>query len=185
MGHVIHQGGGLIKFNAYNVTDCLFEQNQALTGVGGGVLGYGSRETENTKPTNHFEIHKSLFINNKALFGSAIQINKQYFDSTTAGFMFTLVLKDCNFTNNNFCDSSHINFSTIGAIPMFGVNVLFCGHTHFVNNTSTALMVDGATVEFSNDSVTVFQDNSGLHGGAILLIEGASIIVYPNSTVIS
>ena len=76
LGHVIHQSGGPIKFNTYIVTDCLFEQNQALTGVGGGVLGYGSRERENTKATNHFEIHNSLFINNKALFGSAIQINK-------------------------------------------------------------------------------------------------------------
>ena len=162
----------------------MFEQNQALAGVGGGVLSYGSRETQNTKPTHCFEIHNSLFINNKALFGSAIQVNKLYFDSTTAGFMFTLVLKNCNFTSNNLYDSFHINFSTIGAMAMSGVNVLFGGHTHFINNTSTALMVDGATVQFGNDLVTVFQDNSGLHGGAILLIEGASIIVYPNSTVI-
>ena len=62
---------------------------------------------------------------------------------------------------------------------MSGVNIEFWSHTHFMNSTSTALMVDGATVEFSNDSVTSFQDNSGLHGGVILLIEGAGIIVYP------
>ena len=184
MGHVIHQRGGLIKFNMYNITDCLFEQNQALTGVGGGVVAYGSRETENRKPTNRFEIHNSLFIHNKALFGSAIQVNKQYFDSTTTGFMLALVLKDCNFTSNNLHDSSHTNLSSIGAVAMSGVNIEFWGYTHFINNTSTALMVDAATVKFCNDSVTVFQDNSGLHGGAILLIEGASIIVYPNSTVI-
>ena len=183
-GNIIYQSGGLSTFNIYNVSDCLFEQNQALTGIGGGVLGYGSREPENTKPTNRFEIHNSSFINNKALFGSAIQINKQYFDSTTTGFMFVLVLKNCNFTSNNLHDSSHTNSSTVGAVAMSGVNVLFCGHTHFTNNTSTALTVDAATVNFGNDSVTVFQDNSGLHGGAILLIEGAGIIVYPNSTVI-
>ena len=62
---------------------------------------------------------------------------------------------------------------------MSGVNIEFWSYTHFMNSTSTALMVDGATVEFSNDSVTSFQDNSGLHGGVILLIEGAGIIVYP------
>ena len=93
MGYVIHQSVGLIKFNTYNVTDCLFELDQALKGVGGGVLSYGSRETQNTKLTHRFEILNSLFINNKALFGSAIQVNKQYFDLTTAGFMFALVLK--------------------------------------------------------------------------------------------
>ena len=184
VGNIIYQSGGLSKFNTYNISDCSFKQNQALTGVGGGVLGFGSREPESTKPTNHFEIHNSSFINNKALFGSAIQVNKQYFDSTTEGIMFALVVKDCNFTSNNLHDSSSANLSTIGAVAMSGVNIEFWGYTHFINNTSTALMVDGATVKFGNDSVTVFQDNSGLHGGAILLIEGASIIVYPNSTVI-
>ena len=184
VGNIIYQSGGLSTFNIYNVSDCLFEQNQALTGVGGGVMGFGSREPGYTKPTNHFEIHNSSFINNKALLGSAIQINKQYFDSTTAGFMFVLVLKDCNFTSNNLNVSSHANSSTIGAVAMSGVNIEFWGYTHFTNNTSTALMVDAATVKFSKDSVTVFQDNSGLHGGAILLVEGASIIVYLNSTVI-
>ena len=64
------------------------------------------------------------------------------------------------------------------------MNIEFWGYTHFSNNTSTALMVDIATTELRNNSVTSFQDNSGLYGGAILLIEGASIIVYPNSTVI-
>ena len=70
--------------------------------------------------------------------------------------MFALVLKNCNFTSNNLHDSSHVNFSTIGTVAMSGVNVLFCGHTRFINNTSTALMVDGVTVQFGNDSVTVF-----------------------------
>ena len=36
-------------------------------------------------------------------------------------------------------------------------------------------MVDGATVNFTSGSVTVFQNNGDLHGGAILLIEDASI----------
>ena len=66
---------------------------------------------------------------------------------------------------------------------MSGVNIQFWGYTHFINNTSTALIVDAATVEFGDDSVTMFQDNSGLHGGAISMIKEARIVVYPNSTV--
>ena len=184
VGNVIYQRGGLGTCNTYNISNCSFKQNQALTGVGGGILGFGSRELKSAKPTNHFEIHNSSFFSNTAFFGSAIQINKQYYDSATAGSMFVLVLKGCNFTSNNLQNSSHTTFSSIGAVALSGVNVEFWGQTHFINNNSTALMVDGATVEFSNDSVTVFQNNSGLHGGAILLIEGAGIIVYPNSTVI-
>ena len=179
IGNVIHQMGGHSKFNTYNITNCLFKQNQGL--IGGGVSGFGSREPENTKPTNHFEIHNSSFINNKARFGSAIQINRQFHDSITVGYIFVLVIKNCNFTSNNrdFNDNS-----SIGAVAMSGVNIHFLGYTYFINNTSTALIADAVAVEFGNNSVTVFEDNSGLHGGAILLIEGANIIVFPDSILI-
>ena len=184
MGNVIYQSGGHSKFNTYNISHCLFKRNEALTGVGGGVVGYGSREPGSTEPTNRFEIHDSSFINNKAQFGTAIQINKQYFDSTTVGVMFILVIRNCNFTSNNLNNNSHTNFSSIGAVAISDVNVKFCGYTYFFNNTSTALFVDGATVNFSNDSMTIFENNSGLHGGAISLIDGANIVIFPNSTLV-
>ena len=60
----------------------------------------------------------------------------------------------------------------------------FRGTTIFSNNTSTALFVDGASINFGNDSRTIFQDNSGLHGGAISLISGSFISMYRNSSVI-
>ena len=178
IGNVIHQTGGVSKFNEYNIINCFFANNQALTGVGGGILGFGSRESEPIA-TYHFKIQNSSFISNKAKFGSAIQINREYFDSVTVGSIFTLVLENCNFTGNNLDDNSGI-----AAVAMSEVNIRFQGYTCFNNNTSTALVVDGATMEFGNDSVVVFQDNRGLYGGAISLIEGAKIIIYPNSTLL-
>ena len=178
IGYVIYQTGGQSLFNAYIVVNCIFEHNQALTGVGGGIVGFGSREPRRTQPTNRFEIYNSSFISNGAQYGSAIQINKEYFDSITVGTIFTLVLDNCTFTNNNLNDNYS---SSVGAVAMSGVNVEFRGTTVFSNNNSTALIVDGASLKFNNDSLTTFQDNSGLHGGAISLINGAWIIVYPNS----
>ena len=181
LGYVILQTGGQSLFNTYIVTNCIFEQNQALTGVGGGIVGFGSWERRKTqpKPTNHFEIHNSSFIGNGAQYGSAIEINKEFFASITGGTIFTLVLVNCNFTNNNLNDNYS---SSVGAVAMSGVNVEFRGNTVFSNNNSTALMVDGAFMMFSNDSITTFQDNRGLHGGAISLVNGAWISVHPNSS---
>ena len=181
LGHVIHQTGGESLFNTLNVANCIFEQNQALVGVGGGVAGFGSREPQRTQSTNSLQVFNSSFINNGAQYGSAIQINKEYFDSIAVGTIFTLVLNNCTFTNNNLFEN---NSSSIGAVAMSGVNVEFKGTTIFSNNNSTALIVDGGFVKFSNDSSTIFKDNSGLHGGAISLISGAWISVYPNSSVI-
>ena len=181
LGYVIYQTGGQSLFNTYIIANCLFQKNEALIGVGGGIVGFGSREQRRTQPTNRFEIYNSSFISNGAQYGSAIQINKEYFDSITVGTIFTLVLGNCTFTNNNLNENYS---SSVGAVAMSGVNLEFGGSTVFSNNNSTALIVDGGSVKFSTDSLTTFQDNSGLHGGAISLINGAWISVYPNSNLI-
>ena len=180
LGYVIYQKGGQSLFNTYIVANCMFKYNQALYGSGGGIVGFGSQEREEMKPTNSFEIHNSSFIGNEAKYGSAIEINKEFYASVTGGTVFTLVINDCNFTNNSLNESS----SSIGAVAMSGVSVEFRGASMFSNNTSTALIVDGAYVAFSNNSMTTFQDNSGLHGGAISLTSGAWIEAYPNSRIV-
>jgi len=97
-----------------------------------------------------------------------------------------LVINNCNFTSNSLrgVNARLSNSSSIGAVALSGIGIRFKGISIFTDNNSTALVVDGATAEFSNDSVTVFQNNSGLHGGAILLISGAWISVYPNSSLL-
>ena len=92
------------------------------------------------KPTNHFEIHNSSFIGNEAKYGSAIEINKEFYASVTGGAIFTLVISNCTFINNCFKESS----SSIGAVAMSEVSVEFRGASKFSNNTSTALIVCGA-----------------------------------------
>ena len=180
MGYVIYQTNGQCSFNTYTVSNCLFKQNQGK--MGGGVVGFGSRELQRTHPTNYFEVRNSSFVKNVAQYGSAIEFNREFFDSTIVGTIFSLVLDNCTFTNNSLNFSS--NFSSVGTVAITRVNVEFRGTTVFSKNNSTALTVDGASVKFSNDSLTTFQDNSGLHGGAISLISSALIKVYPNSTLI-
>ena len=181
IGYGIYQTGGQSLFNTYVIANCLFEQNQG--GIGGGITGFGSLEPRRTQPTNRFEVHNCSFINNGAQYGSAIQINKEYFDSIVIGTRFALLLNNCTFTNNNPPENSFFNSSS-GAVALSGFDVAFRGTTVFSNNNSTALVVDGASAIFSNNSLTTFQDNSGLHGGAISLVSGALIRVFPNTTLI-
>ena len=182
-GYGIYQVGGRSLFNTYMIVNCWFEQNQGA--VGGGMIGFGSREPQKMQPTNRFEVHNSSFVNNGALYGSAIEINKEYFESIAVGTMFTLIINNCTFTNNNLHKNNLLsNSSSVGAVAMSEVDVEFRGTTIFSNNTSTALNVNGASVKFGNDSITTFQDNSGLYGGAISLIGNSMISVYPNSSVI-
>ena len=183
LGNAIFKAGVQNLFNTYIVANCSFEKNQAV--VGGGISGFGNLEFQRKHPTNHFEVSDSSFINNSAQYGSAIEANNQYFDFITTGVTLTFILNNCTFTANNLHENNSLsNSSSIGAVATFEVDIEFRGATIFSNNNSTALIADRAVVKFSNDSVTTFQDNSGLYGGAISLIGGAWIGVYPNSSVI-
>ena len=182
LGNAVYQVGVQSFCNAYIVANCTFEQNEAT--VGGGISGYGGRELQGLQP-NRFEVCESSFIRNRAQYGSAIEANNEYYDLIPTGALPTFILSNCNFTNNSFPkDNSLSNTSSVGAVAMSEVVVEFRGTTIFSNNTSTALIGDKAVIKFSNDSITTFQDNSGLNGGAISLISGAWISVYPNSSVI-
>jgi len=183
MGYEIYQEGGRkTTNNRYIVESCSFSHNKAVSGVGGGISLFGSREPETLRPTNHFIICNSSFAQNEALYGSAIEINRQYFESILVGTIFTLIIDSCIFTNNSLY-STRSEVSSIGTVSTSGVNIKFTGTTIFSGNNLTALAVDGAVVEFFNNSVINFTDNHGLHSGGIHLISNAWIKIYPNCTV--
>ena len=62
-------------------------------------MEFGSCEPR-TVPTIHFEIHNSSFLSNEALYGSAIEIHREFFNSITVGIFFTLVVNNCTFDSN-------------------------------------------------------------------------------------
>ena len=188
IGYVIYQTGSETLCNTYKISGCLFEINKAIYGIGGGVVGFGSREPC-TVPTIRFEIHNSSFLSNEALYGSAIEIHREFFNSITVGILFTLVVNNCTFDSNYLQNpssqlaNSSIS-SSIAAVALSGIGIKFRCISKFHSNAATALLVERATAEFSYNSFTVFENNSGLHGGAILLINGAWISVFPNSTLV-
>ena len=96
-----------------------------------------------------------------------------------------MLINNCTFTSNNFfnLESSLSDYGSIGAVASTYVNIAFGGKTSFLTNNLTALVIDSSTVEFTEHSVTIFQNNSGVHGGAIFLINGAWIKIHPHSNV--
>ena len=152
--------------------------------MGGGITWYASHEPGKAQATNQFEVHNSNFTDNEAQYGSAIQINKEYYATVTEGSMLTLIIDGCIFIGNNLQSIKFTTFDSVGAVSASGVDVRFLNFIKFYLNNSTALVIDGAIAEFFNNSYTDFCKNKGLHGGAILLIGDSWIRVHPNSTLL-
>jgi len=188
-------GGMLVGFVTFNseegvlhnkivIDNCSFQQNHAIV-VGGGLSWHGGTELLGTSQTNYFAVTRSSFVGNQAQYGFAIKINREYFDIIANGTFLNLMVDSCSFTANsaNVILTSSAP-SGVGVVSASKVNLQFRGRSEFTSNNSTALLGDEAELGFHNDSVTVFQNNSGFLGGAILLTSGSWITVHYNSTLL-
>ena len=173
-----------ITHNTIIIDSCSFKHNQSPV-VGGGLSWHGGTEPLGTQQTNYFSVSRSSFVYNQALYGSAIQINKEYFDLIENGTFLNLMIDTCNFTYNSVnIPLTSSAPSGVGVVSASKVNIQFNGYTDFSSNNSTALVGDEAELGFHNDSVTVFQNNRGFLGGAVLLMSTSIMNVHYNSTLI-
>ena len=188
IGFVIFNSHERITHNTIIIDDCSFESNRSPV-VGGGLSWHGGTEPLGTQQTNHFAVSRSSFLHNQALYGSALQINKEYFDLIANGTFLNLMISSCNFTYNSASVlltylSSQGGASGVGVVSASKVNIQFSGYTDFSSNNSTALVGDEAELGFHNNSVTMFHDNRGFLGGALLLMSSSRINMHFNSTLI-
>ena len=186
VGFVIFSPHERITHNTITIDSCQFKRNRSPV-VGGGLSWHGGTELLGTRQTNYFAVSRSSFMFNQALYGSAIQINKEYFDLIANGTFLNLMIDSCNFTYNSAnvqLTSTSGGASGVGVVSASNVNIQFSGYTDFSLNNSTALVGDGAELGFHNNSVTLFHDNRGFLGGALLLMSSSRINVHFNSTLI-
>ena len=186
MGYDILKDNCITENNQFIIDNCSFKCNQAGKGVGGGISMFGSRVPNTLESTNNFAIRNSTFIKNEALYGSAVETNRQYSELIMSGSLFTLIIENCSFINNSLKSPKSLKktaISSVGAVATSDVKIVFKGNIHFSGNNSTALAVEGALVEFYSNSVIEFYDNSGKNGGGVLLTNDAWINIYRNCSV--
>ena len=183
IGFVIFSTQERMTQNTIIIEDCSFECNRSPV-VGGGLSWHGGTELLGTRQTNQFEVSRCSFTYNQALYGSAIQINKEYFELIPNGTFLNLIIDSCKFTYNSANVQLTSPPSGVGVVSASNVNIQFSGYTEFSSNYLTALVGDEAELGFHDHSVTVFHDNHGFLGGAILLTSSSWMKVHFNSTLI-
>ena len=69
-----------------------------------------------------------------------------------------------------------------GTIYSFGISLIFRGKMIIINNTLTALALDGSTLELHDD--VEFVENEGFRGGAVAMYGQSKILLWKNSSVL-
>ena len=184
-------GGGGIRFqffpefgSNYNHTikfkNCTFVNNSAY--YGGGFSINLVREKDVIASTTKVEIEACRFDNNSARTGSGVDI---YLNDFPIGMAPTVHITNCSFTaNSNKFLLNSINLLGVGALYTRSVPIHFYGKNSFIRNRGSAIAATGTKFVFCNDSVSVFNNNTGRQGGGIALL-GVSYIKLENNTTVS
>ena len=174
------------KKNTMKLTDCEFFDNEAA--FGGGLALFASLHQFTHIMKNKILIELCNFSNNSASEGSAVGINKNKINEKGYLIITEITFISCQFTSNmaeTYTQSNHATASSVtraGAFFISEIPTTFQGHTTFSYNYGSALYASSTKITFGNNSITRFLHNSGVIGGAILLMTKSSLSFGTNVT---
>ena len=171
--------------NRVMFSNCTMTANKATYGDGTKVFGTRS---VSSGFENSITFFNSQWIQNKARFGSAVEMSPHVWEIMGTGYFPTVVFNNCNFSSN-LCEEkveteglSAKYFWGEGTFLVTVVSVTFAGRTLFTLNNSSALYISSGTVEFAVGSFVHFYNNTAYEGGAVALIGFSALRVQDDST---
>ena len=158
--------------------NCAFTNNTAIWGGGVSLYGRSIWDSSNTETRFMGEFNVCIWRDNQATVGSAIAVMLDR--DQESGVPFSIKFKDCELKGNQVVLIKEGVKIGEGALYSDGVALNFQGKTLFINNTYTALSLDGSVTKIS-DHVN-FINNHGYRGGALAMRGYSKIIFQKNST---
>ena len=163
------------EHNSITVISCDFTSNFA--GMGGG-LNIFSHELPFNNDLSAIMFTDSTWTNNTALYGAAVHIVPETWESRSQGRNQLISFVNCSITQNVVIDlpqadsteKLQVQRNGAGAFFSIHVTVVFCGVTTFEDNNGTALYLNGSVAIFNASSQVTFSNNSGMNGGAVSLM---------------
>ena len=172
--HVIH--------NHVSFHSCNFSRNQAYWG--GGLSLIAGRELDTLYATNTLELTDCHWEANSAFLGSAVDLLSWHLG--TNGTEIQPQFTNCSFKNNKLSyttDRGDALSSIVGLGTVFAdsIPIKFKGSISFESNEGSALAAITTGIDILEDTVLHFYNNTGRHGGAIILQGYAYLISHPNA----
>ena len=158
----------IVEHNSVQVFKVIYLNNNCM--IGGGVAFYSARETNRAKATNTISFTKCKWMYNWGLIGAAVNLHSWL--PVTEGVLPTVVFDSCLFSHNNgnYSQTNTYGYQGTGAVYVDSLPVTFFGSTSFDSNVGSALAAVVTGIDVKNDSVLTFTNNTGIRGGAVLLL---------------
>lgn len=166
------------KLSLVNVT---FEQNCAV--LGGGTFFFSVKYQ--TMTTGSILFDRCTWSKNFAHVGSAVDLTPNIFVRAEVGHLPKPEFKDCRFHDNSVRSSQDLGSGketptqrSYGSGTLYSslMHIRFIENVQFTNNTGSGIIIVNAEVNLV-DSNASFAGNTGVQGGALLLIGVSAMVV--------
>ena len=161
------------------LTNVEFVENHAE--YGGAIFFFSSKQR--FPNTNSLLFNKCTFTENVAHLGSAALISPSLYFRLSTGYSVIPKFKNCQFLGNKVRNSRHYDIqrtSGLGTIYVSEYKIQFMGYNCFKHNFGCGIYLVNGVIDFQNSSM-LFNNNTGLKGGAVALIGSSTMIVGPNN----
>ncbi|XP_020603402.1 uncharacterized protein LOC110042376 [Orbicella faveolata] len=169
--------------NQFIISNCSFVRNEALWGGGASIFGRTIAHTKHPAPAvTQFHFKQSTWQRNKANVGAAMGL---YLYNCNEYHIGPQIPYHVCFDNGTVFQFNHADLQRgelkIGQGTLYSLEVplIFKSTTKFWNNSKSALVLDGSTLEVHDQ--LEFINNTGFRGGAIAMYGRSRIIFHENA----
>ena len=178
-----HVDGILPINNLFSCNDCLFKKNSANK-TGGGTGLYATKDFRRSSQLTRIIFTRCNWTENVSPMGAAIFITPAIWDYATEGFLPVPQFIDSRIDSNSamqklpqFGKGVYVSSSGYGALFSIELRLNFEGNTYFYGNQGSAIVLSDSVLEFGEECITTFYNNTAFAGGAILM-HGSSVIQF-------
>ena len=179
IGNLIEGDGR--HLNTFTINNCSFVNNTAIWGGGMSVFGTTIPGITQHTDVTQFYFTKCHWFDNVATVGAAMGVflSNQNEDQIGPDVPYHVSFNDSLFLGNKVIRKKVLVTIGEGAVYSVEVPLIFRGNVTFVNNTKSAVALDGSTMEIRGN--VYFFNNSGFRGGALAMYGRSRIIFHKDS----
>ena len=169
----------LISFSYTNIT-----QNYASSGAG--VYFFSSRIKNSEINATRIHFSDCIWFQNSGTIGAAVILAPDAFVTLTDGYLPVPEFTNCLFESNKIIpnyEGNDVLQPAVGILFSSTYTVNFSSSVIFVGNNGTAVSITAGSINILQDAVVEFRNNTGVHGGALALLEFASLRLFSGSYV--
>ena len=174
--------GDTIFGNNFTLSEVNFTNNMAQ--YGGGSEFTSSRMKSSDIPRNLISYINCNWNDNSAMLGAALLLDPEAWSALTDGQLPIPLIKGCTFIGNQI--TTEVNAKTVfdaaeGALYSSTYTLNISSSVEFIANNGTALSATAGNINILEDTIVIFRDNTGIQGGALALLEFATLQIFPGA----